>query len=103
MTVVVVVPSPYGPLAFTDDQLREAAQRAQELDPRCASANESDTERQAPPQPLLDATEAAGVLGVKASWLLQQAREGRISSVKLGKYIRFDVAKLVRELERRAW
>ena len=38
----------------------------------------------------LTAEEAAGVLGVDASWLLRCAREGSIPHVRLGKYVRFD-------------
>ena len=40
---------------------------------------------------LSDANRAARLLNVKASWLLQRAREGRIPHYRIGKYIRFDV------------
>lgn len=47
--------------------------------------------------PLIDAKGAAEILGVPASWVLAEARAQRIPHVKLGKYVRFDVAEL------RAW
>lgn len=42
------------------------------------------------PAPLIDAEAAAVLLGVPKSWVLAEAREGRIPHVRLGKYVRFD-------------
>lgn len=42
---------------------------------------------------LIDAKELAEKLGVPTSWVYRAAREGRIPSIKLGKYVRFDPEK----------
>jgi excisionase family DNA binding protein len=44
--------------------------------------------------PLLDAKAASRLLGVPHTWLLKQAREGRIPHHRLGHYVRFDAADL---------
>jgi excisionase family DNA binding protein len=44
--------------------------------------------------PLLDAKQAAPILGVPASWLLAQARENKIPHHRLGHYVRFDLDEL---------
>jgi excisionase family DNA binding protein len=44
--------------------------------------------------PLLDAKGAAELLNVPASWVLAEARAGRIPHVRLGRYVRFDVSEL---------
>lgn len=54
-------------------------------------------ERQPVAPTLVDAGAAAEQLGVPASWLMTQAREGRAPHRKLGKYVRFEVGEL------RAW
>ena len=41
--------------------------------------------------PLLDAKAAGRLLGVPHTWLLAQARAGRIPHHRLGHYVRFDV------------
>jgi excisionase family DNA binding protein len=38
---------------------------------------------------LLDADQAGAMLGVPASWVLAEARAGRIPHVRLGRYVRF--------------
>jgi excisionase family DNA binding protein len=40
--------------------------------------------------PLIDARAASGLLGVPYTWLLTQAREGRIPHHRLGHYVRFN-------------
>ena len=40
--------------------------------------------------PLIDAKAASRLLGVPYTWLLAQAREGRIPHHRLGHYVRFD-------------
>jgi excisionase family DNA binding protein len=45
-------------------------------------------ERHAPPA-LLDANQASKFLSVPASWILAEARAGRIPHVRLGRYVRF--------------
>jgi excisionase family DNA binding protein len=44
--------------------------------------------------PLLDAKAAGRMLGVPHSWLLAQARAGRIPHHRLGHYVRFDAGDL---------
>lgn len=44
--------------------------------------------------PLLDAKAAGRLLGVPHTWLLAQARAGRIPHHRLGHYVRFDVEDL---------
>jgi excisionase family DNA binding protein len=43
----------------------------------------------APFAPLIDAKEAGRLLGVPHTWLLAQARAGRIPHHRLGHYVRF--------------
>jgi len=43
-----------------------------------------------PPFALIDAKAASGLLGVPYTWLLAQAREGRIPHHRLGHYVRFN-------------
>jgi excisionase family DNA binding protein len=40
--------------------------------------------------PLIDAKAASGLLGVPYTWLLAQARAGRVPHHRLGHYVRFD-------------
>jgi excisionase family DNA binding protein len=49
--------------------------------------------------PLLDAKEASMLLGVPHTWLLAQARAGRIPHHRLGHYVRFDTGDLRRWLD----
>ena len=49
--------------------------------------------------PLVDAGEAAKLLGVPATWLQAQARQQRIPHHKLGHYVRFDLDELITWLE----
>ncbi len=44
------------------------------------------------PSALVDAEAQAALLSVPGSWLLREARAGRIPHVRLGKYVRFDPA-----------
>jgi excisionase family DNA binding protein len=45
---------------------------------------------------LLEAKEAADLLGVPATWLLAQARRDAVPHLRLGKYVRFDRVDLER-------
>lgn len=45
--------------------------------------------------PLLDAKAAGELLNVPASWVLAEARAGRIPHIRLGRYVRFDADELV--------
>lgn len=44
--------------------------------------------------PLLNPKQAGQLLNVPASWVLQEARAGRIPHVRLGRYRRFDARAL---------
>ena len=45
--------------------------------------------------PLLDAEQAAKLLGVPPTWLLAQARKQRVPHHRLGHYVRFDPDELI--------
>lgn len=49
--------------------------------------------------PLVNANQAAELLGVPPSWLLAQARERKVPHHKLGHYVRFDLDELIAWLE----
>ncbi len=88
---IFVLSSPYGPLALTSGQLRAAQSLAGDLlavepSPKTPSGESGSPETTA----LIDAAEAGRLLGVPPSWVLQRARENRIPSVRIGKYVRFD-------------
>ncbi len=57
-------------------------------------------ERQAP-APLLDAAAAGALLNVPASWVLAEARAGRMPAVRMGKYVRFRSDDIAAWLDRR--
>ena len=50
--------------------------------------------KQKPEKLVLDTEEAAHFLNVPATWLASMAREGKIKSLKLGHYVRFQRADL---------
>lgn len=63
-------------------------------------------EREAPPRfaggPLLDAEEVGQMLGVPKSWVWEQSRNGRIPTVRLGRYRRYRreaIERWIEELE----
>lgn len=43
---------------------------------------------------LIDAAQAGELLGVPKSWVLAEARAGRIPHVRLGRYVRYEAAEL---------
>ncbi len=45
---------------------------------------------------LVTADEMAEQLGIKKSWLLDMARQGRVPHVKLGRYVRFMPAEVLK-------
>lgn len=49
---------------------------------------------------LVDAAQAAAALNVPESWLRSQARQGKLPSVKCGKYVRFSIAEVAQALRR---
>jgi len=54
-----------------------------------------------PAPPLLDDDQAGDLLCVPASWMLAQARAGRVPHVKLGHYVRFKRDELLAWVEAR--
>ncbi len=51
------------------------------------------------PGELLCAEEMARQLSIKPSWLLEQARQGRVPHVRLGKYVRFNATQVLKSAE----
>ncbi len=49
--------------------------------------------------PLMDAQQAAKMLGVPHTWLLAQARANAVPHHRLGHYVRFDETELIRWVE----
>ena len=88
---VVVLSSPYGPIALTIDQLHSARARGSELgaDVRAADIVRDDASGAERPC-LVDAREVARLFGIAPTWLLQRARERRIPHYRAGKHVRFD-------------
>lgn len=63
------------------------------------SEERSDLALESPPaaaegEALIDAAEAARLLAVPKTWVLAQARAGRIPHVRLGRYVRFEASEL---------
>jgi len=86
---LVVLHSPYGPVALTREQLCDALELGREVGPIQVAVDHG--QGYAKTSRLLDAAQAAERLGIRASWLLQRARERRIPHSRIGKYVRFDV------------
>lgn len=51
---------------------------------------------------LLDAAEVAARLHIPKTWVLEEARQGRIPHVRLGRYVRFSWPAVERWLEEEA-
>jgi hypothetical protein len=94
--MLVPVRAPVGWIALTQSELCAAQARAVEMLGTGLGSNRSPGERVAPcSRQLLTPNGAARALSVDASWLLRRAREGAIPHVRLGRYVRFDVAAIV--------
>jgi excisionase family DNA binding protein len=68
------------------------------------TANVTDAARSADAAPdieLLTAGQAAKLLGVPKSWVYAQSREGRLPTVRLGRYYRYRTAAIQRWLAER--
>lgn len=91
MTDVLV---PFGGefIALSQNQLQEAVKRGRELLPPtpAAVAQPADT--------ILDADGMAAVTGVPASWFGEQARQGKIPYLRVGKYVRFRLNEVLEAL-----
>jgi excisionase family DNA binding protein len=48
---------------------------------------------------LLDVAEVATLLGVKASWVREACRDGRLPHVRVGRYLRFRLERIYEWIE----
>jgi hypothetical protein len=95
---LILLPVPgVGLLALTADELQRALNQGAEVLPQSTNTvpaggapNRSDG--------LLDADGMAAATGVPASWFATAARANKISYVGFGRWIRFDLAVVAREL-----
>ncbi len=71
------------------------------VDPRALAAQVAGLIGHESAPRLLDAEQAGQLLNVPASWMLAQARAGRVPHVRLGHYVRFDRDELLAWIERR--
>jgi excisionase family DNA binding protein len=60
------------------------------VDPHALAAQVAELIGHQSAPPLLDAEQAGRLLNVPASWMLAQARAGRVPHVRLGHYVRFN-------------
>ena len=87
MNPLVLIPLPDGRwLAMTPETLATALAEGERLIPQPAKAAVASTTE------LLSADEMEQRTGTPASWFLTQARLDLIPHVRLGKYVRFDLA-----------
>jgi hypothetical protein len=78
-------------IALTLDELQQFEARvSQVLPPRAVTTPAAPT--------LLDADGMAAATGVPASWFAAAARENKISYVPFGRWVRFDLAVVAKEL-----
>ena len=85
---MVVVPFGSTVLALDDADFEEALARGREVVPVTSPST-------AVPQ-IVDAAGAEAATGVPASWWLDAARRGDVPHLRMGKYVRFDIAEIVR-------
>lgn len=82
---LVVIHSPFGPLALTVTQITEAQARARELLPA------QQQPATAAPTEIATADEMARCTHTPVSWWLEAARRGTVPCLRIGKYPRFIV------------
>jgi len=93
--IIVLMTSPYGPIALTKQQIRDARAAADEIAGGCLLIDsESFTRDTAQPIRFLGPSETGRLFGVEPTWLLKRARENRIPHLRIGKYVRFDPAEI---------
>lgn len=91
---VVVLSSSYGPIALSVHRLRSALATARQLAPGLEVLPEASPGGRTVSPRLVNVNDAARILGVPPTWLLQRAREQRVPHYRIGKYIRFDPAEI---------
>jgi hypothetical protein len=78
-------------IALTYEEFQAALERGRELVESTATGSPSGA-----PEPLLTAAEIAAVTpGIPSAWYLEHARQGQIPYVKLGRYIRFRLGRII--------
>jgi hypothetical protein len=78
-------------IALTSEEFEAGLQRGLELVGSAATLSGTNGS-----EPLLTAEEIAAVTpGIPSAWYLAHARQGQIPYVKLGRYIRFQLGKIV--------
>ncbi len=83
MSGQVIVPLPDGRwLGLSAEAFEEALRAGAEFAPPSPAAPVTS-------EPLLGSEQLAAALGLPASWVEQAAREGRIPSIRCGRYVRF--------------
>ncbi len=92
---VMVVPFGVAVLVLDDAEFEAALQRGRELAFSSPSKQANGTMQ------IVDAAGAEAATGVPASWWLEAARRGDIPHLRLGKYVRFDLAEVVEAVRRR--
>jgi excisionase family DNA binding protein len=86
-------------LSLTTIPTRHHHARRRAASPRPRRPARGVEERAAAFTPLIDARAAGRLLGVPHTWLLAQARAGRVPHHRLGHYVRFNGDDLARWLE----
>ena len=101
----VLIPFGDRVLALPRDVFEVALREGDQLTHEALGAATTNTSKDILPHAdaarLLTAVEAAVALSVDASWLLRQAREGRIDHVRLGKFVRFRPSTIIEQCTRR--
>lgn len=92
----VVFVSPFGPLAFTPDELAEAVNRANEvvLAVRLASGSTPTPSKDGQETSWLSVDEVAQRSGLKKSWIYEQVRSDNIPHRHFGKQVRIPASYL---------
>lgn len=87
---IIFLPFGQSYLALTREQFEDAMARGRELVPLLPLTEASEEDGR-----VIDADEAARIIGIPASWFLEQARQGKIHHLRFGKYVRFRLADLL--------
>jgi excisionase family DNA binding protein len=80
----------------------EVAVSTPTVDPQALAAEIAGLIGRQTTPPLLDAEQAGQLLNVPASWMLAQARMGRVPHVRLGHYVRFNRDDLLAWIDHRS-
>lgn len=96
MSDLVLIPIPgIGVLALNRDVFQQA------LADGAAFTSTAEPARAAAVEPLLDSRQLGELLGVGDTLLEQMAKDGRIPSVRIGKYLRFETREVIEALRLR--